>query len=72
MQKMAGFFSRRFSRNDAFYISETSKSTDVKTGRRKVEDKSEKKTEFSFKKKDKTMTQSQSFLDELGLNVKAT
>ena len=45
---MAGFFPRRLSRNDVFYMSETSKSTGVKTGRRKVEDKSEKNTDFSF------------------------
>ena len=43
--------------------SETSKSTGVKAGRRKVDDSGKKKTDFSFlkKKKDKTVTLSSHF-----------
>ena len=46
---------------------ETSKSSGIKTGRRKVEDSSKKKTDLS-KKKRQNIDPSQSFLDELGLN----
>ena len=53
--------------------SETSKSTGVKAGRRKVDDSGKKKTDFSFLKKKRQNSDSfQSFLDELGLhNVNA-
>ena len=51
------------------FMSETSKSTGVKKGRRKVEDSSEKKKDFSSKKERQNNDSSQSFLDKLGLNV---
>ena len=47
---------------------ETSKSSGIKTGRRKVEDSSKKKKQICLKKR-QNIDPSQSFLDELGLNA---
>ena len=47
---------------------ETSKSSGIKTGRRKVEESSKKK-QICLKKKGQNIDPSQSFLDELGLNA---
>ena len=51
------------------FMSETSKSTGVRKGRRKVEDSSEKKKDLSSNKERQNNDSSQSFLDKLGLNV---
>ena len=48
---------------------ETSKSSGIKTGRRKVEDSSKKKKTDLSKKKRQNIDPSQSLLDELGLNA---